>query len=200
MDAQAMKTCRNVGKWVFLSIFTFTIGCNKGPARVKSVEAIAPIEPIAAIVPQNKTIPYCIAVVKAEEEAALTKPFSAYDELGRRCKDLAFRLNGINTSMVDRSFVSWTATYTNLLLEMTECCDFLAQRKSPNYQTRRLIEAFLRGGEGDPFGVAIEELSAMDQERAILKAFESRRLKQLFEFQREFNAIAPESLRANVGR
>jgi hypothetical protein len=136
-----------------------------------------------------------------EDETKLTTWNSdlGFANLAKRCSDLAGKLNSVDTYHVDSSFVGWTDRYTSLLWDMSECCHVVANHETREYQARRLLEVFIRAEKGDPFSVPLEEASDAEQARLLVKTFELRRMKLLYEFQRKYNAISPED-KIKVGK
>ncbi len=139
---------------------------------------------------------FCTRVVAADKKFDLRES-SDFQALGSKCKNLAFALNSIGTNGVDDELAEWLGRYTNLLLEMSECCGILATRNAPEYQMVRVLE-FIRSARGDPLGVPIAEMNLDQIGKQILISFENRRLKLLFEFQRRVNAIAPPGVEVDV--
>jgi hypothetical protein len=124
----------------------------------------------------------------------LSGQFSAA-EFGERCQQLAMIISQIEARNVDSDFTDWTEEFTGLLLEMKEGCDIVSHRKSDGYLVRRMLESFVRGAQGDPLSVALEEMSAQEQEDLLFKTFATRHLELILRFQRKFNSIDPDGMK-----
>jgi len=69
-----------------------------------------------------------------------------------------------DTSNVDPTLVAIVTEYSEIMYRLRSCCLQLAQSRSTQNVTNDLLESFLRGAAGDPFGKSLE---VMERDRRL---------------------------------
>ena len=145
----------------------------------------------------EESLRFCRHLADSEKRHDLTQG-GGVTRLSSLTRSLALEINRTELRGVDPTLVDWSGRYTELLLDMHECLRVLAARETQEYAARRMLESFIRGTQGDPFGVTQEELSLEEWKSQLIAIFETRRLTLLLEFQRLFNSKAPEGTKVDV--
>jgi hypothetical protein len=153
--------------------------------------------PLAPASSAGRDLTYCRAIVAIEEKYPLTGD-PDLNSLASKCSSIFKELQSLPASGVDPQFLNWTNQYSQLLIEMKNTFDQMAADASADNQTRLMIEAFMRGYQGDPFGTAVEESQRNNHEVMRFRNLNDQRLLLLGNFARMYNQIAPPGSRMSL--
>ncbi len=141
----------------------------------------------------NSTSPsfhYCRAIVAAEQKYPIVGQ-TDFGQAAEMCDRLFFEIQSIDSSGVDRRIIDWARRYSEVLMGLKIVFTRCNARFSSEYQSRIMIQAFMRGYEGETFGPALEEFQRQDQDAIAYQSLVNRRLLLLAEMARLYNEIAP---------